>query len=152
MLQQGVIQPSHSPWASPIVLVKKKGGGYRFFIDYRKLNEVTKKDAHILPRLDDLLDALRGSHYFSTLDLRSGYWQVSVADEDRGKTVFITPDGLWEFIRLPFGVCGVEPHFREQLKLSYLVSHMTHACVILMTLLYPLQAYNSNVNFCQPFF
>ena len=81
MLQQGIIQPSHSPWASPIILVIKKDGEYRFCIDYRKLNEVTKKDAHPIPRVDDLLDALHGSHYFSTLDLRSGYWQVSVADK-----------------------------------------------------------------------
>jgi len=132
MLQQGVIQPSHSPWASPIVLVKKKDGKYRFCIDYRKLNGVTKKDAHPLPRVDDLLDALHGSHYFSTLDLRSGYWQVSVADKDREKTAFITPDGLWEFIRLPFGVCGGPATFQELLKSSYQVSRMTLACVILM--------------------
>jgi len=117
MLQQGVIQPSHSPWASPIVLVKKKDGKYRFCIDYRKLNGVTKKDAHPLPRVDDLLDALHGSHYFSTLDLRSGYWQVSVADKDREKTAFITPDGLWEFIRLPFGVCGGPATFQRAIEI-----------------------------------
>jgi len=83
MLDQGVIQASHSPWASPIVLAKKKDGTFRFCIDYRKLNEVTKKDAHPLPRIDDLLDALQGSQMFSTLDLRSGYWQVSVDPKDR---------------------------------------------------------------------
>ena len=85
MLQQGVIQPSHTPWISPIVLVIKKDGKYRFCTDYRKLNEVTKKGAQSPPKVDDLLNALHGSHYFSTLDLRSGYWQVSVADEDREK-------------------------------------------------------------------
>ena len=121
MNQQGVIQPSHSPCASPIVLIKKKDGKYRFCIDYRKLNEVTKKDAHPLPRIDDLLDALHGSNYFRTLDLRSGYRQVSVAYADREKTAFITPDGLWEFIRLPFCVWGAQPLSREQLKLYYLV-------------------------------
>ena len=73
MLKQGVVQPSHSPWASPIVLVKKKDGTFRFCVDYRKLNGVTKRDAHPLPRVDDLLDALHGSCIFSTLDLRSGY-------------------------------------------------------------------------------
>ena len=67
MLEQGVIQPSSSPCASPIVLVKKKDGKYRFCVDYRKLKKVTKKDAHTLPRIDDLLDALQGSKYFSTL-------------------------------------------------------------------------------------
>ena len=104
MLEQGVIQESISPWASPIVLVKKKDGKFRFCVDYRKLNKVTKKDAHPLPRIDDLLDSLQGSNMFSTLDLRSGYWQVSMSPEDREKTAFSTPDGLWEFLRMPFGV------------------------------------------------
>ena len=117
MLQQGVIQPSHSPWASPIVLVNKKDGKYQFCIDYRKLNEVTKKDAHPLPRVDDLLDALHGSQCFSTLDLRSGYGQVSVADEDREKTASITPDGLWEFIQLPFGLCGGPATFQRAIEI-----------------------------------
>ena len=104
MLQQGVIQPSNSPWASPIVLVKKKDGSFRFCVDYRKLNAVTRKDAHPLPRVDDLLDSLQGACMFSTLDLRSGYWQISMEPKDREKTAFITPDGLWEFVRMPFGV------------------------------------------------
>ena len=76
MLQQGVIQPSHSPWALPILQVKRNGT-YRFCIDYRKSNEATKKDVNPLPRVDDQLDALHGSHHFSTIDVCSGYWQVS---------------------------------------------------------------------------
>ena len=104
MLEQGVIQPSNSPWASPIVLVKKKDGKYRFCVDYRKLNSVTQKDAHPLPRIDDLLDFLHGSVMFSTLDLRSGYWQINMHPDDREKTAFATPDGLWEFLRMPFGL------------------------------------------------
>lgn len=117
MLDQGVIQPSHSPWASPIVLVKKKDGSFRFCIDYRKLNEVTRKDAHPLPRVDDLLDALHGSQMFSTLDLRSGYWQLSVDPNDREKTAFVTPDGLWEFLRLPFGVSGGPATFQRAIEI-----------------------------------
>ena len=81
----------------PLVLVRKKDGSYRFCVDYRKLNQVTKQDSHPLPRVDDLLDALNGYKLFSTFELRSGYWQVSVNPQDREKTAFIAPDGLFEF-------------------------------------------------------
>ena len=117
MLSQGVIQPSCSPWASPIVSVKKKDGSYRFCVNYRKLSSITKKDAHPLPRVDDHLDALHGSCLFSTLDLRSGYWQVSVDPKDREKAAFVTPDGLWEFCRLPFGVTGSCATFQRDIEI-----------------------------------
>ena len=85
MLAQGAIQPSTSPWSSPIVLINKKDGSYRFCIDYRKLNSVTKIDAQPLPRSDDILEALNGNTIFSTLDLRSGYWKVGMHPDDREK-------------------------------------------------------------------
>ena len=74
MLDEGIVRPSSSPWASPVVMVKRKDGALRFCIDFRKLNDVTVKDAHPLPRIDDTLEALKGAKYFSTLDLKSGYW------------------------------------------------------------------------------
>ena len=97
MLEGDTIQPSSSPWASLIVRVRKKNGTLRFCADYRKLNAVTCKDAYPLPRLDDTLDTLAHLHWFNTLDLISGYWQVEVHPEDREKTAFSTPEGLFEF-------------------------------------------------------
>lgn len=111
MLRQGVIAPSSSPWASPVVLARKKDGSLRFCVDYRRLNAVTRKDAYALPRIDDTLDALSGSKWFSTLDLASGYWQVEVAPEDREKTAFCTQEGLFEFQMMPFGLCNAPATF-----------------------------------------
>ncbi|GFX43624.1 retrovirus-related Pol polyprotein from transposon 412 [Trichonephila clavipes] len=85
MQKNDIIEPSSSPWASPIVLVRKKDGSTRFCVDYRKLNDVTKKDSYPLPRIDDTLDTLSGHKWFSTLDLKSGYWQVEIHPEDREK-------------------------------------------------------------------
>ncbi|GBN96200.1 Transposon Ty3-G Gag-Pol polyprotein [Araneus ventricosus] len=100
MVHNGIIEESSRPWASPIVLVKKKDGSTRFCVDYRELNEITIKDCYPLPRIDDTLDALNGSQWFSTLDLKSGYWQVEIQPEDKEKTAFTTGQGLWQFKRL----------------------------------------------------
>ena len=97
MLTGGQIEPSDSPWLSPVVLVTKKDGGTRFCVDYRRLNDVTVKDAYPLPRIDDTLDMLAGKQWFSTLDLASGYWQVSLSQEARVKTAFATHSGLFQF-------------------------------------------------------
>ncbi|GBM21042.1 Retrovirus-related Pol polyprotein from transposon 297 [Araneus ventricosus] len=104
MVHNGIIEESSGPWTSPIVLVKKKDGSTRFCVDYRKLNEITKKDSYPLPRIDDTLDALNGSQWFTTLDLKSGYWQVEIRPEDREKTAFTTGQGLWQFKIMPFGL------------------------------------------------
>ena len=97
MLEGGVVEPSTSPWAAPIVLVRKKDGSTRFCVDYRKLNDVTRKDVYPLPRIDATLDTLSGSQWFSTLDLLSGYWQVGIEEADRPNTAFCTTEGLFQF-------------------------------------------------------
>ena len=112
MLPSGVIRPSNSPWASPVVMAKKKDGSLWFCVDFRQLNTATVKDAHLIPRINDLLDALHGARWFSPLDLKSGYWQVPIQEQDKIKTAFCTSSGqLFEFNQVPFGLCNAPATF-----------------------------------------
>ena len=94
LVQRGMVEPADGAWSSPVVLVRKKDQSWRLCIDYRRLNAVTRKDAYPLPRIDDSLDALAGSMYFSTLDLVSGYWQVPLDKDAQEKSAFVTRGGL----------------------------------------------------------
>ena len=116
MQERGIVQLSTSPWASPVVLVPKKDGSQRFRVDFRKLNSVTKKDVYPLPRVNDVLDTLGNAKYFTTLDLASGYWQVPLDNDARPKMAFTTHQGLFEFVRMPFGLCNTLATFQRAMQ------------------------------------
>ena len=113
MLKHGVIEHSSSDWASPMVTVRKKDKSLRLCVDYRRLNALSKADAYPMPRVEDLIDRVGNATYITTLDLTKGYWQVPVAVEDREKTAFTTPCGLFQFTRMPFGLKGAPATFQR---------------------------------------
>ncbi len=117
LLERDVIEESQSPWSAPVVLVRKKDGTHRFCVDYRRLNAVTIKDSHPLPRVDDTLDRLSGAQMFSTIDLTAGYWQIPLNPADKEKTAFSTGAGLYQFRMMPMGISNAPPSFQRLMEL-----------------------------------
>lgn len=116
LLEAGIIRESESSFSSPIVVVKNKNGDVRLCIDYRKLNTQTIKDAYALLNLEEAFSALRGSKWFSVLDLKSGYYQIEVEEKDKPKTAFVCPLGFWEFSRMPQGITNAPSTFQQLME------------------------------------
>lgn len=117
MIKLGVIEPSNSPYASPIVLVKKKDGTNRFCVDFRRLNRVTIFDAEPIPDPEEIFTQLTEDNYFSRLDLSKGYWQLPLKPEDKMKTAFIAPNGLFQFRVMPFGLVNSQASFSRVMRI-----------------------------------
>ena len=132
MLDIGEIRPSDSPWCRAVVLVKKKSGELRFHIELRKLNQRTVKDAYSLSRIDDTLERFKGSSVFSSLDLKSGYWQVEIEEESKPYTAFtLGPLGFFECNRMPFGATNAPATFQRLME-SYLGDLNLTWCIIFL--------------------
>ena len=117
MLDAGVIWPSNSPWCNAVVLVRKKDGSLRFCIDFRKLNSLTVKDSHPLPRICETLESLAGAAHYSTFDMNSGFWQVPMDEESKQYTAFTLGSmGLYECESMPFGLCNAPPTFQRLMQ------------------------------------
>ena len=130
MLEVGAIRESTSPFSSNVVIVRKRDGTIRFCIDYRKLNQRSTKDAYPIPRIDDTLHALAGSKYFSTLDLKSGYWQVELKESDKSKTRFqVGSLGFFECNRMPLGLCNAPATFQRLME-RCMGAHTLRDCLI----------------------
>jgi len=131
-IRDGIAQPSLSDYASPVVLVEKKDGSTRLCVDYRQLNKKIVRDRYPLPLIEDQLDLLQNARYFSTLDLKNGFFYVPLDKDSIKYTAFIVPDGHYEFLKVPFGLCNSPSVFqrfinnifknaiREKIVLTYL--------------------------------
>ena len=141
MLDAGVIRPSNSPWCNAVVLVRKKDGSLHLCIDFRRLNTLTVKDSHLLPRICETLESLAGAAHYSTIDMNSGFWQVPMDEESKQYTAFTLGSmGLYECERMPFGLCNTPPTFQRlmlnclgELNLTYCLIYLDDVIIFSQT-------------------
>jgi hypothetical protein len=133
LLERGYIRQNKSPFGAPVLFISKKDGKFRMCIDYRALNKITIKKNYPLPRVDDLLDRLAGAKVFSRIDLKSGYYQIRIAEEDIEKTACRTRYGSYEFVVMPFGLCNAPATFTTLITQCFTTRVMTSWWCTLMT-------------------
>jgi len=129
MLKHNVIEPAAPPWCSNVVMVRKQDDTMRFCIDYHKVNELIKMHKFPLPKIDTCLDMLNSSQYYSSCDLRLGYWQMEIDERDRDKTAFVTRKGQWHFKVLSFGLCNAPSQFARIMQLV-MSGHTYDICLV----------------------
>ena len=117
MLGDGIIEPGEGAWAAPVVLAKKKDGSWRFCVDYRRLNEQTVRMSNPMQNVEAVLTSLGGNDLYTTLDLASGYWAIPLDEQTKDKTGFITPEGLFQYKRLPFGLTNAPAAFTQMMEM-----------------------------------
>ena len=145
MLAKNVIEPSSSAWSSPIVLVTKKDGSIRFCVDYRRVNDVTVKDAYPIPNIIDCLDSLSKSKYFSSMDLNSGFWQIGMHPDDKDKTAFSTSQGLFQFSVMPFGLANSPSTFQRLMENIFRGLQWEECLVYMDDIIVPSATFNENI-------
>ena len=132
MLDGGAIRPSKSPWCNAIVLVRKKDGTLRFCIDFRRLNARTKKDSFPLPRMQETMESMVGAQFFSSMDLKSGFWQVRMSEKSQQYTAFTVESlGVYEFLWMPYGLCNAPTTFQRLMQNCLGELNLTYALVYL---------------------
>ena len=129
LLSAGVIEESHSPWSSNIVLVRKRDNSLRLCIDYRKLNKNTKVDCYNIARIEPLLDSMHGAKYFASLDMFAGYHQIKVAESHKERTAFSSPCGFYQYVKMPFGLCNAGATFQRMAD-KVLDGYIMSICVV----------------------
>ena len=147
LLANGVIRRSHSPWSSNVVLARKKDGRLRMCVDYRQLNERTIKDSYSLPRIDEMFDTLRGSKFFSTLDMKSGYHQIEIEEENKERTAFtVGPLGFYEFNRMPFGLSNSPATYQRMMNECFEDLHLKSCLIYIDDIIVLADTYEEHLN------